>query len=77
VTRQREGPRSRRGPSEDDALGGAVGSVCIVTDSTPSRADVGAAVAILRDIIDGDLDPAYWRIRVMHALEALGAAVGP
>jgi hypothetical protein len=40
-------------------------------------AAVGAAIGILRDLLETDLDPAYWRIRIGHALEALGAAVNP
>jgi len=35
-----------------------------------------AAVGILRELLGGDLDPAYWRVRIEHALEALDAAVG-
>ena len=35
-----------------------------------------AAVGILRELLHGDLDPAYWRVRVEHALDALDAAVG-
>jgi hypothetical protein len=38
---------------------------------------VGAAIGILTEILDGDLDPGYWRLRIGHALEALGAAVNP
>jgi hypothetical protein len=35
-----------------------------------------AAIGILRELLGGDLDPAYWRVRIEHALEALDAAVG-
>jgi hypothetical protein len=35
-----------------------------------------AAIGILRELLDGDLHPAYWRARIRHALEALDAAVG-
>jgi hypothetical protein len=35
-----------------------------------------AAIGILRELLRGDLDPAYWRLRIEHALEALDAAVG-
>jgi hypothetical protein len=35
-----------------------------------------AAIGILRELLSGELHPAYWRARVQHALEALGAAVG-
>lgn len=38
---------------------------------------VGAAIGILDEILAGDLGPTYWRLRVGHALEALGAAVNP
>jgi hypothetical protein len=34
-----------------------------------------AAIGILRELLAGDLDPAYWRVRIRHALEALDAAV--
>jgi len=34
-----------------------------------------AAIGILRELIGGDLHPAYWRARVQHALDALDAAV--
>jgi hypothetical protein len=35
-----------------------------------------AAIGILRELLGGDLDPAYWRVRIQHALDALDAAVG-
>jgi hypothetical protein len=35
-----------------------------------------AAIGILRELLSGELHPAYWRARVQHALEALDAAVG-
>jgi hypothetical protein len=38
---------------------------------------VGAAIGILTEILNTDLDPVYWRLRIGHALEALGAAVNP
>lgn len=34
-----------------------------------------AAIGIIRELLTGDLDPAYWRARLGHALEALDAAV--
>jgi hypothetical protein len=34
-----------------------------------------AAIGILRELLSGELHPAYWRARVQHALEALDAAV--
>jgi hypothetical protein len=40
-------------------------------------AAVLAAIGILREMTEGDLDPGYWRLRVGHALELLGYAVNP
>jgi hypothetical protein len=31
----------------------------------------------LREILDGELEVEYWRLRIGHALEALGCAVNP
>jgi hypothetical protein len=34
-----------------------------------------AAIGILRELLSGELHPAYWRARVQHVLDALDAAV--
>lgn len=42
----------------------------------PGRGAVIAAAGILRDLLDGDTDPGYWRLRIGHALDALDTAAG-